>query len=285
MTKEKETASKGTNSSVTPMIIIGLIFLATIAGIWWISQSGDSSETANENTKNTNTAAQTQQVANNYAKAPAGASPEWFKGSPNAAVVLEEFADFQCGACADKHSVFNEINSIYGSKVKFVFRNYPLVQAHPKAYDAAVAVEAAGLQGKFWEMQNLLFANQQRWSTETNHRDTFKGYAKTIGLDVDKFTTDSLGLMAKNRVDSDMRRGNALALRSTPSLFINGKSVPFEQMSVVGLKSAIDAELKRVSPEKEAPETDKESAGNENTASESKDEKPADKEAKPEENE
>ncbi len=256
MTKAKETVAKETSSSATPMIIIGLIFLATIAGIWWISQSGGETETAAPNANSSGTSEQNQQAVNLYANAPPGASPEWFKGSPNANVVIEEFADFQCGACAEKHSVFNELNAIYGSKIKFVFRNYPLITQHQKAYDAAVAVEAAGMQGKFWEMQNLLFQNQQTWSSDTNHRKLFEGYAQTIGLDVDKFTADSLGLITKNRVDADMQRGNGLAIRSTPSVFINGKPWPFEQMTVEGMKSAIDAELKRLSPETEEPKAD-----------------------------
>ena len=209
-----------------------------------ISQSGNSS--ADTNQSKTTTGNNPNQQTNAYANAPAGATPENFKGSQSASVVLEEFADFQCGACAAKHSVFNQIMSDYGSKIKFTFRNYPLIGTHPKAYDAAVAVEAAGLQNKFWEMQNLLFANQQTWSSDTNHRDVFKGYAKTIGIDEEKFTNDSLGIVAKNRVDADMRRGNALSLRSTPSLFINGKSVSFEQMTVEGLKQIIDSELKRI---------------------------------------
>lgn len=258
MANETGSANTNSGSSATPFIIIGLIVLATIAGIWWISQSSGKGETAdtNQNSSNSDAATQTEQAASTYANAPAGAVPEQFKGSPNATVLLEEFADFQCGACAAKHPVFNEILSAYGSKIKFVFRNFPLIQAHPKAYDAAVAVEAAGFQGKFWEMQNLLFANQQTWSTETDHRKTFLEYAKTIGLDVDKFTTDSLGLNAKNRVDADMRRGIAVNVKSTPSLYVNGKSIPFEQMSVEGIKAVIDAELEKASPKTEESKSD-----------------------------
>ncbi len=287
MANEKETSNKNSGSSATPFVIIGLIVLVTIVGIWWISQSGDKADGTNQNSSNTTTTDQTQQAVSNYAKAPAGASPETFKGSPNALVVLEEFADFQCAACAAAHPVFNEIVSAYGSKIKFVFRNFPLIQTHPKAYDAAVAVEAAGFQGKFWEMQNLLFANQQKWSTVTDHRKTFEEYAKTIGLDVDKFTTDSLGLNAKTRVDADMRRGIAINLSSTPSLYVNGKPVPFEQMTVAGIKAVVDAELERVEPKSDdakSGDSDTEKGDDsEVKKDDQKDEKPADDSADSEE--
>ncbi|MEZ5346397.1 MAG: thioredoxin domain-containing protein [Pyrinomonadaceae bacterium] len=245
--------------SAAPFIIIGLIILATIAGIWWISQSG-----APGGETNTNSAESTPRTEDTYAKAPAGAVPEHFKGSQTATVVVEEFADFQCPACRDMHKTVNEINAAYGSQIKFVFRNYPLIQTHPKAYDAAVAAEAAGLQGKFWEMQNLLFTNQEKWSTEPNHRSIFAEYAKTIGLDMDKFSQDSLGINAKSRVDADMQRGNGVGIRSTPTIFVNGKPLAFEQSTVEGIKAAIDAELKRTAPK---TEENSDAAGNNNAGS------------------
>ncbi len=248
MTDKNKTVENEGGSSIAPIAIIGLILLATIGGIWWISQSGAKSGTENANanmTNNGNTANQSAAAA--YAKAPQGATPEHFKGGANATVLVEEYADFQCGACAGKHAVFNELMSEYGNKIKFVFRNYPLPM-HNKAYEAAVASEAAGLQGKFWEMQNLLFTNQQKWVADSGHRKLFDEYAKTIGIDVEKFNNDFLGINAKTRVDADMKRGNALSLQSTPSLFVNGKPVIFEQMTLEALKPIIDAELKKSEP-------------------------------------
>ena len=255
MTDKNTTVENEGGSSIAPIIIIGLILLATIAGIWFISQSGEKSGTANANkADNSNSAAQS--AADVYAKAPLGASPAHYKGGANATVLVEEYADFQCGACAGKHSVFNELMSEYGNKIKFVFRNYPLPM-HPKAYEAAVASEAAGLQGKFWEMQNLLFSNQQKWVADAGHRKLFDEYAKTVGIDVEKFNNDFLGINAKTRVDADMKRGNALSLQSTPSLFINGKPIAFELMTLEALKPVIDAELKKTeSPDEEEPQAD-----------------------------
>lgn len=234
---------KETGSQATPFIIIGLIFLIMMMGMWWTYQSGKTPPAEDQNSGEDSSARQEQ---NKYSNAPAGAEPETFKGSQNAPIIVEEFADFECGACADKHLVFNQINADYGSRIKFVFRNYPLVEVHDKAYDAAVAVEAAGIQGKFWEMQNILYANQQKWSNALNHRSMFEKYAKTIGLNMEKYTKDSLGVVAKNRVDADMKRGMALGIRSTPTVYVNGKSVPFSMITVEGLKKAIDAELERI---------------------------------------
>lgn len=268
---------KESGKSATPFVIIGLIFLATIAGIWWISQSGAPAEATDQNTNTGgNTQSLTQQALDTYAKAPAGASPEHFKGSPTSTVLVEEFADFQCPACKDIHKTVNEINAAYGSRIKFVFRNYPLIQVHPKAYDAAVAAEAAGLQGKFWEMQNLLFTNQENWSMETNHRKVFEEYAKTLALDVDKFTQDSLGITAKSRVDADMQRGNGVGIRSTPTIFVNGKPLAFEQSTIEGIKAAIDAELEKTAPAAEEKKPDSEGNNNTGSGDQKKDEKASD---------
>lgn len=136
---------------------------------------------------------------------------------------------------------------MYGSRIKFIFRNFPL-EMHPKAYDAAVAADAAGLQGKFWDMQNLLFNNQAAWVADNNYKQMWKGYAEKIGLDVAKWESDMLGIVSKNRVDEDKRRGKAIGITSTPSLFINGVDVPFAQMTVDGLKALIDAELQKTTP-------------------------------------
>ena len=234
-------------SNIAPFVIIGLILAATIGGIWFVSQSNAKpDEKADKNTKNGNQ----EKVA--YSQAPQGAAPENYKGALDAKVVVEEFADFQCDACARTHPVFNELISEYGNKIKFVFRNFPLAM-HPKAYEAAVAAEAAGMQGKFWEMQNLLFKNQKTWANDPKYRQIFDEYAKTIGIDVEKFNNDFLGTVAKTRVDKDLKRGKALNLSSTPTLYINGKSVVFEQMTLAGMKKIIDKELKKFESEDEKP--------------------------------
>lgn len=216
--------------------IMALLSAALLAGC-----ASEPTNKAGNSTKGANTAAKVTTIPPN---APPGAQPPNQAGAPTATVVLEEFADFQCGSCAVKHPLMNEIKSMYGSRIRFVFRNYPL-DMHDKAYDAAVAADAAGLQGKFWDMQNMLFNNQTAWSTDANYKQTWKGYAAKIGLDVAKWEDDMLGLASKNRVNEDKKRGKAIGVSSTPTLFINGVDVPFAQMTVDGLKALIDAELQK----------------------------------------
>ncbi|MDQ3323191.1 MAG: DsbA family protein [Acidobacteriota bacterium] len=231
------------NSSL-PLVIIGLVLLAAIVGGWWLYQNSKATpvktSSGNTNRKKADTSA-----LQAYQNAPPGAQPPNMLGSPTATVTIEEFADFQCPTCATVHAKMKEITSIYGSRIKFIYRSFPLTQIHKNAYDAAVAAEAAGMQGKYWDMQNQLFTNQQAWSNSSEARRIFGEYAQKIGLDVNKFETDMLGLAAKSRVDLDIARGRSLGITGTPSIFINGRQIPFEQFDVAPMRRVIDAELQR----------------------------------------
>ncbi|MEO7660335.1 MAG: thioredoxin domain-containing protein [Pyrinomonadaceae bacterium] len=240
MSKEK------VEKSNTPMlIIVGVLLLAVLGGWWFYSSSKPKTTGANSN-QASNSALNKAKTSDIPANAPQGATPPNMAGSATAAVTLEEFADFQCGSCAAAHPTMNEIKSLYGSRINFVFRNYPLaIPAHDKSYDAAVAAEAAGLQGKFWDMQNLLFNNQQAWTAAPTFKQIWKGYAEKIGLDVPKWENDMAGIQAKGRVDADIARGKAIGVSSTPTLYVNGRSIPFQEMKVETLKTLIDAELQK----------------------------------------
>lgn len=238
-----------------PLVIIGLVLIvAVVGGLWFYNQSKPlPKKNTNSNTSITSKPMQTPITTNVQ-----GALPPNLLGSPNASVTVEEFADFQCPTCGAMHPKMQEIISTYGSRIKFVFRNYPLaIPAHDKAYDAAVAAEAAGLQGsnKFWEMQNLLFTNQAVWTANPDYRKVWEDYASKIGLDIDKFKNDMAGLNAKARVDADLQRGRALNVSSTPSIYINGISIPFEQMNVESLRQIIDAELAKNQGNNQNPTT------------------------------
>jgi protein-disulfide isomerase len=225
------------NKSSLPIALIGIVLLAAVGfGFWFYSSSKTNGTTSN---KVDNTA---KAPAGIPANAPPGASPAWTKGSPTAAVTIEEFADFQCPTCATMHPKVNEVRAAFGDRVKIIFRQFPL-QMHPHAYNAAVATEAAGMQGKFWEMQNMIFTNQTTWANSTDARKIFTEYAKTLGLDLQKFEDDSLGLATKNRVDADLKRGQASGVASTPAFYINGKPLGRDLDS---LRSTVEAELKRV---------------------------------------
>lgn len=224
-----------------PLAIIGIVLVAVVGAFAWLYSSSKSPVVGN-----TATNQNTNRPAVDQSKAPVGATPPNMLGSPSAAVTVEEFADFQCGSCAATHPVLKEIQSIYGSKIKFVFRNYPLaIPAHDKAYDAAAAAEAAGMQGKFWAMQDQLFTNQQAWSQNPNYRQLWTEYATKIGLDIQRFQTDASGIAAKSRVDQDMQRGRALNVNSTPTIFVNGFSVPLRETNVEGMRRIIDSELQK----------------------------------------
>ena len=229
------------NNTAVPVIIIGLVLVAVIGGAWYLySQSKPS---ANANVKPGATPSKAATVNPN---APVGATPPNMLGSPTAVVTVEEFADFQCPTCATTHPIMKEIQSTYGSKIRFVFRQFPLPM-HDKGYDAAVAAEAAGLQGKFWAMQDQLFTNQQSWSVAgANAREIWAGYAQKIGLDVQQWQNDMAGLAAKSRVDQDLQRGKALNISSTPSILVNGELSP--ELSVTGIRRLIDAKLQEAGP-------------------------------------
>lgn len=207
---------------------------------------GNSGGNGARNGSANNRAGNSGTAVSNYATAPAGASPAHFKGGSAAKIVIEEFADYECPTCALLHPTVQQLQAAYGDRVKIIFRNYPL-QMHPKAYDAAVAAEAGGLQGKFWEMQNQIFTNQKFWSTASDHRKIFEDYAQKIGLDVERFRADVAGMAAKGRVDADMQRARALNVGGTPTFFINGRLLAYEETKDFNLfRQVIDAELQRV---------------------------------------
>ena len=224
---------------------VGRAVVGVVVGAWYLYSTRNPATRSNtSNSTATNTPRATATISPN---APPGAAPANVLGSPTASVVLEEFADFQCGSCAAAHPVMKEIQSTYGSKIKVIFRNFPLPM-HDKAYDAAVAAEAAGMQGKFWDMQNQLFTNQQTWSSPSaNAKQLWTDYAQKIGVNVQQWQNDIVGLAAKSRVDLDISRGKAIGVSSTPSLYINGELIPFPEMNVAGLRRIIDLKLQETS--------------------------------------
>lgn len=233
-------------SSGFPLALIGLVFLVVVIGGMWFYNSSRSGTPTN---RAANTAA-SQSPAVNAANAPAGAPLGVnMLGNPAAAVTVEEFADYQCGGCAAVHPVMKELQAAYaGNKnFKFVYRHYPLaIPGHDKSFDASVATEAAGLQGKFWQMQDQLFRNQQAWTQNPNFREIWAGYAESIGMDVNRWKSDMAGIATKQRVEADMTRGRAMNLTSTPTVFVNGKPVPFPEMNIAALRRIVDAEIAQV---------------------------------------
>jgi protein-disulfide isomerase len=168
------------------------------------------------------------------------------RGNTNATVTLEEFGDFQCPPCGSISGFLDELVKEYDPNLRIVFRNFPLPM-HEHARDAALAAEAAGLQGRFWEMHDLLYREQATWSKADNTRELFESYAGTIGLNLDQFKKDMEGEKARARVDSDQERANSLGVKITPSVFINDQEIAPAAKTPEGLRDAINAALKEKS--------------------------------------
>jgi len=168
------------------------------------------------------------------------------RGNPDAPVTLEEFGDFQCPPCGKFSEFVEELLKEYNSRLRLVFRNFPL-SGHEHAREAALAAEAAGLQGKFWEMHDTLYREQDTWSRAPNVRELFESYAGTIGLDVEQFKKDVDGDKARERVDSDLALAAFLGVKATPTLFINNRPVEAKDKNPEGVRATINAALNQKS--------------------------------------
>lgn len=146
----------------------------------------------------------------------------WSTGNLSSNVTLTEFGDFQCPACGVFEPTFEQIVSNYSKKIKVVFKEFPLKAAHPNGMAAAVAAEAAGKQGKFWEYHNLLYSKQDEWSPIPDPTDQFIKYAISLKLDSGKFKTDLTNKDISAKVDAQENEGISVGVNSTPSIFING---------------------------------------------------------------
>lgn len=149
------------------------------------------------------------------------------EGNRNAKVTLFEYGDFQCPGCGGAHKNTPIIQKIYYEKVRFVFRNYPLVSMHPNALAAASVAEAAGLQGKYWEMNSLLYNNQSQWSTLSADQrgDVFLSFAKQLQLNVDQYKSDLSSTKVQKKIQSDQAIANKSNVQATPSFFIGNTQV------------------------------------------------------------
>ena len=164
------------------------------------------------------------------------------RGNPDAPVTLEEFGDFQCPPCGSFAAFLEELRKEYDSRLRIIFRNFPL-PAHKHAHEAAHAAEAAGLQGKFWEMYDTLYRQQSIWSDASDARGLFESFAGVIGLDVDQFKKDMDSDKVRQKIDSDRALADSLGIKVTPTLFINNRPVEPQQKNPEGVRAAINAAL------------------------------------------
>lgn len=177
---------------------------------------------------------------------PAITSSDWARGNtanPKASII--EYGDFQCPACAQYEPIIQQLMAEYGDRVEFVFRDFPLYQIHRNAMISAQAAGAAGLQGKFWEMHGLLYQKQSEWSDVPADEVVSKyleGYARSLGLDIQKFNADINSDAVKAKIQRDLDSGNAAQVDHTPTFFINLTQVR-NPANYAEFKSAIDAAL------------------------------------------
>ena len=187
------------------------------------------------------------------------------RGGATARVTLEEYGDFQCQPCGRFYPLLKTAEQDYGDRLRVIFRHMPL-HKHEHALLAARAAEAAGLQGRFWEMHDMLFENSTRWTKgvdtvgpdasplrrlESNVlamdlevRDVFFRYAEILQLDIERFKQDLDSDPIRARVESDRTSGVGLGIDRTPTIYVNGHHVPAPaSLTSEGLHAAIDAAL------------------------------------------
>jgi protein-disulfide isomerase len=171
-----------------------------------------------------------------------GAEPPHIRGHANAPVALEEFGDFECLPCFMLWPAMKNLEKDYAKSLSVTFRQHPLAQ-HSHALEAARASEAAGLQGRFWEMHDLLYLKRSNWVRAEDVRAFFNTCASDLGLDLERFTKDMDGEQVAKRIAADDERGASLGIDRTPVVFINGKKVEFSPQPEDGLRAEIDAAL------------------------------------------
>ena len=145
------------------------------------------------------------------------------EGNREAETVLVEYSDFQCPACGVYHPIIKQITKEFGGDIAFVYRHFPLRQIHQNAELAARAAEAAGKQGKFWEMHGLIFENQKEWSNQRKAKEFFEQYAESLGLNASQFKADIDLREIKDKVNADYQSGLRFGVDATPTFFLNGE--------------------------------------------------------------
>jgi len=166
-------------------------------------------------------------------------------GPAGAPTILEEFGDFQCPPCGRLSEPINQLQKKYNLRV--IFREFPLPM-HAHAREAAYAAEAAGRQGRFWEMHDLLFREQGVWSNSTDARALFSAYAGMLQLDLGRFKQDMDNPDVQRLVESDQKRGATIGVKTTPTIFLNNEAVPPDQLMPETFPAAVENAVNKAKP-------------------------------------
>jgi len=226
-----------------PFIIILVVLGGAIGSVVYMTQTKSASnDNTNQSQANANAPKPSPTLGPVKTGVP-GADPPHTLGPANAPVKIEEFGDFECPPCGLFHPILKQMHEEFGDKLHVTFREFPLAN-HDHAIPAASAAEAAGMQGKFWQMHALIFENQNHWKTQFDVRPVFEGYAKQIGLDVERYKRDLTSDRVEQRIFLDGKRARSMGVNSTPTVFLNGREVPFQSLPADTLRVLIDNELR-----------------------------------------
>ncbi|HVA11364.1 MAG TPA: DsbA family protein, partial [Candidatus Dormibacteraeota bacterium] len=181
-----------------------------------------------------------------------GALSQHIEGLGQDHVTLVEYGDYECPYCGSYFPIVNQIAAQYNNQITFQFRNFPLTSIHPNAFAGARAAEAAALQGKFWQMHDLLYqqneiyyANNQpqnNWVGAPNPQTYFDQLATQLGLNLTKFNQDYTSNLVNGTINADMAEGNKLGVSGTPAFFLDGKQISVGE-SAAQFQSIINTEI------------------------------------------
>ncbi len=200
--------------------VLGIILLTVvvlIGGVVFASKMSSPSSSATGNST---------PVSDEQKKLLEVVSDDYIKGNKEASVTLVEYLDFECEACGAYYPLVKQLAEEFKADVRFVNRYFPL-PGHKNGLPAALAVEAAARQGKYWEMHDKLFAEQKSWGEKpAADPKIFEGYAQQIGLNMDQYKKDITSKEVKDRVERDKNSGTRLGVSGTPTFFLNGDKIP-----------------------------------------------------------
>lgn len=195
------------------MLITGgiALFIVFVAGLFWLAAQEKNSPSDSPDANVSNDVAVTDK--------------DHVKGSGDAPITLVEYSDFQCPACATYYGMIKQLAADFPNDLRIVYRHYPLERIHKNAFAAARAAEAAGVQGRFWDMHDLLFEKQDEFTQSTNTEELFRAYAASLDLNTEQFMKDFSDSATEKKIRQDMTMGNAIDLQGTPTFTLNGEKI------------------------------------------------------------
>jgi protein-disulfide isomerase len=170
------------------------------------------------------------------------------EGAGKSGVTLTEYGDYECPACYEYYPILKQVFAKYSPQIYFQFRNFPLTQIHKNAFAGARAAEAADLQGKYWEMHDTLYINQdpngaQGWVATDSPITYFTAFAQQLGLNVTKFKSDYASAPVNNRINKDLSIGQNFNFSGTPSFTVNNQPISSPQPTVDAFSKILDAAI------------------------------------------